>query len=220
MLLSENDLQVLAAQGWLYLTNLSGLNIVAVGEQLGKPTSSQPTRDLTDVLLPLNCADAPPGSLSSIYGLGEIPFHTDGVYHPIPPKYMILQARTNVPFALRILDFQQLDFSPQELATLSHDVWIVNGYLKKFYGAILSNSLVRDKTVIRYNQMGMVPCDQNHTVAGKILASKLENADYFSLYFTANSILILNNWRMLHGRDKVTPEQRYQGKLERLFVME
>ncbi|XZF63848.1 MAG: hypothetical protein ACSI46_03675 [Gloeotrichia echinulata DVL01] len=220
MMLSDYDLTVLEGQGWLYKSNLSSQNIVNIGQQIGKPIPSKPDRNLTDLLLPKNSSEAPKGSLSSIYGLEEIPFHTDGAYHYIPPKYIILFAQEELPFSIRILDFNLINFSNNQLITLSHDVWIVKDKFKSFYASVLTNSLSPGKTILRYNKHCMIPCNKNNVDSYQILENKIKDFNYISLCLEPNSILILNNWRILHGRDKALHNHCSQGIIERLFLME
>lgn len=65
----------------------------------------------------------------------------------------------------------------------------------------------------------MKPCQSMAKDSAMLLKDNLNTSTPKNINFQPFSILILNNWRILHGRDKVENSQYVNFALQRLFIV-
>ncbi|WP_433019942.1 TauD/TfdA family dioxygenase [Kribbella sp. CA-294648] len=158
-----------------------------------------PTRrgeQVLTTLTPSETEDAKPRSLSAIYGLAQLPLHTDGAHLERPPDFVVLIAEAPSATATRLwVAAPATSAFPMDDA--QHGVFLVDGGRDKFYSTASSSD-----GHIRYDPGCMHPCDPRAIRTANYFENQEENAT--RLEWTGAGVLIIDNRRTLHGREAVT----------------
>lgn len=213
------DRQELLQNGWIeFMCDLS-TDSLSIARQFGEPLPSRRGGSLVDPLVPMKQEDAHPRSISAIYGTGEFPFHTDGAYMRVPPRFMLLrfiEGKSNRTTLL--LDACALPFSAEERREMFRDVWVVNGGRGRFLTTVFNNSLVSGSTIVRYDRGCMRPAHPAFNRAADILDLRSQENKPVQINWKLGRTLVLDNWRMLHARGSSSLEAAERRVLERVLV--
>jgi alpha-ketoglutarate-dependent taurine dioxygenase len=152
------------------------------------------------VLQPQNKQIAKPNTLSAKFSTGEFPYHTDTAHWPIPARYMILACID--PGAgsreTHLLDSTKLELTASECNLLNSTPFrIVNGR-KSFFSTILQ----KNRSFIRHDPGCMVPTEERGEVAQKMFCRDRFDSLVVPIKWEPQKVLIIDNWRFLHGRSK------------------
>lgn len=201
-------------KGWLILSDfeepLEKANIMLC-ENLG----CEVKKVKHEILQPKKSSNATHFSLSSKYGLDDFPLHTDGAQYPIPPKYIVLRAKVNSETGTTIANAQLLKELSQ-WKEIENTTWIVKSEVGNIYTSIFDKQIVEGYEVLRYNKQ-IMKC-LNKKIKSEWAELAIQNLPTETIYWKRNTTLIIDNWRLLHGREKVK-DQNYQNRiLERLQI--
>jgi len=188
------DRSQLDRYGWTTATNDREVSLFEIAKSLGTPVPPRPDRPITRHLRPLEHAEAETGSLSSILGKAEFPLHTDCAYYRRPPSWIFFRAVCPSTVATLFVDGQSLvNTCDRRIFTA---LFRVIGLRKHFLCTMVSAK------GLRWDTNCMIPAD---TSARKAAAefddrSAAASPTRFEWHDTT-TVLILNNRRMLHGRE-------------------
>jgi len=197
-----SDLQTsLRAKGFL-VTATTADEFKVLARSLGEPVPVRPSGALMDCLRPVSAADAPARSLSALHGLGTFPFHTDAAHHRVPPRYLLLRladgATSETPTLL--VDSDPSYLSRSDAATLSRETWLIQGgFGRTFYSPVLD----RSRMLLRFDLGCMRQPAGTRLRAPEILERLLGNSQVVEVAWQPRTTLVLDNWRVLHGRPAV-----------------
>lgn len=153
---------------------------------------------LLEVIRPQAVEDAHPRSLSARYGLSALPFHIELSHRPRPCRYVLLGCIEPGPLAsvTMLLDWRTLDFAPEELQLLEDAPILVRAGRRSFYSTLLSS----DRGFLRYDPGCLEAVDDRGWAALQLMERRLAGAVPEVHYWRRGDILIIDNWRVLHGR--------------------
>jgi hypothetical protein len=202
----------LSRQGWVAIRGVRSPEFVALARSLGAPRH----RDggVVERLRIRDRGDAPPRSLSGVHGRGAFPLHTDYAHRAIPPRYVLLRNAskgTVRPTIVATLEAMQRDQHATEL--LQRRMWIVRGGRGAFYAPVLFGA----GRFVRWDAECMSPS----ALAADALAVWVEclsRATAIRIEWTEDTAIILDNWRVMHGRDGVAIQSDENRILERIAV--
>ncbi|XPV68804.1 MAG: TauD/TfdA family dioxygenase [Halarcobacter sp.] len=149
----------------------------------------------------------------------NIPFHTDAAYYKIPPKYLILRLK-KTSLSNRNTTVKKLftNLSQEIVDILSKSLWKVrspNG--RYFIGKIIERR--NNDFFIRYDSNSMVPYFKKNQYSREVLEGVLDKIQTFEITWEPEKIVILNNWKVLHGNSKVINDIDSSNRiLERVLV--
>jgi alpha-ketoglutarate-dependent taurine dioxygenase len=219
MTLTERDRSNLAEQGWTLLRKCSIAEFWPLANDLGTPVPPGHRQPLITRLAPIPSDNARPRSLSARYAQGPFPLHTDAAHWRIPPRYVLLRlaegSASRRPTLL--VDFHKVAVSPAELGILRRHVWLVNGGRGRFLTSIVSDQLVRGRSVVRYDPHCMRPALPSFRTSDSVLKAALTSESPLAVEWEPAATLIIDNWRVLHGRGDA-PATEEDRVLERLLV--
>lgn len=209
----------LAKRGWAQhvIEGLEGDAVVGelnrVGDILGTRIGGR-TGSLMEVVRPQAVDDAHPRSLSARYGLGALPFHAELSHRPRPCRYVLLGCIEPGPLstATLLLDWRTLNFSPEELHLLESAPIFVRTGRRSFYSTILSS----DRSFLRYDPGCIEAIDMRGQAALRLVEQRLAGGLPEVHHWHRGDILIIDNWRVLHGRG--TSEQDTGRCLARILI--
>jgi len=151
-----------------------------------------------EVIQPQTANEAHPRSLSVQYGLDALPFHVELSHRPRPCRYLLLACidpgSTNT--ATLLLDWKNLGFSPEELHILEDAPILVRTGRRSFYSTLLSP----ERSFLRYDPGCLEAVDERGRAALGLIQQRLALSTADAYEWRRGDILIIDNWRLLHGR--------------------
>lgn len=134
--------------------------------------------------------EAKPNTLSSRYGMEQFPLHSDFVLDNQPPQFLFFSAPRPRAFGTTILDSRTL---PQEMR--SQAIFLVNQPHHRRY--VRFEVSTNGNPLVRYNAAFFRPANE----AAKALVSMLNTRESTQVIdWNEFSMVIIDNWRLLHGR--------------------
>jgi alpha-ketoglutarate-dependent taurine dioxygenase len=171
--------------------------LLQLGNSLGHPVPMRRTQAIEE-LSPRDSQDAKSNSLSRIHGLGAFPLHTDYAHWIVPPRFIILgcasPGSSEAPTLIRA--FHDIQLNEKELELCKVATFVVRNGRQSFYSTILEQSGL----FIRFDQGCMKPVSDEASEASEIMLSRLAAAEPAAVNWQLGKVLIIDNWRALHGR--------------------
>lgn len=189
--------------------------ILECGSALGCPIPSR-GQELVQKLCPIASEAANPRSLSALFGQGALPLHVDTAHWPTPCRYVVL-ACVEPGSDLRptlLLDTNKLGLTEAEHRLLNTTTFRIRNGRRSFYGTILS----ADRSFVRYDPGCMEPVCSSGERALKVLTAERWSQLAEKVVWHKGRVLVIDNWRMLHGRASTTRTNDSSRKLLRVLV--
>lgn len=220
MILNASQIAELESIGYLIFDNVNQNDLISFADVLGLPKASRPGRTLIDIITPKEKNLGRKNTLSSYFGLDLIPFHSDGAYLSMPPKFVILyyQGTCDSSNSTLLKDLTLLEFSKPLELDLQRQLFTVRDKNKDFYTSIINVS--NKRKFYRYNPICMKPTNDAAVEANRRFDQNLSKLPVISVPFSNNRLLIFNNWRYLHGRNQINLENGAIRSVHRIFVFE
>lgn len=178
--------------------NALGEEMIRIAQILGNPVVHRKSSGFVQKLTPIDTKMAYPNSLSSQHSYQGFPLHVDTAHWATPCRYVILGCfnkgagdRNTI-----LMDFFKMNFSDAEKGILSNAPFKITNGRNSFYGTILS----KKRKFIRYDLGCMEPSTDQGCAVKEIFSEKRTNAHSESISWDTGKILVIDNWRMLHGR--------------------
>lgn len=197
-----------AAQGYAVTELKTTGEFLKVAHALGCPVASRSGVGLVQTLEANDREHAFANSLSSRYGRGAFPLHTDLAHWRIPARFILLRApdESSSTCPTLLLDFKRhLQDQPFESALESLLYLVVNG--RKSFLTTLRNR-VANEAILRYDRDCLRATNRQSRAILDELEASLENGEIMEIPWSANNVLIIDNWRMLHGRGDARGSRR------------
>jgi hypothetical protein len=148
--------------------------------------------------MPVDERRAHPRSLSAQFGTAEFPFHIDTAHWVQPCRYVLMGApesdKSKRPTEL--LDFAQLPIAADERRALSEGIYLVAAGRKSFYASAYAN----DRPFVRLDPGCMKPINDQARRSMDLLTSEYFSEMAVKVHWAGGTVLVLDNWRMLHRR--------------------
>jgi len=169
--------------------------LLELANNLGTPIPMRRAGPIVDELEPEDTASAQRNSLSSRHGKGAFPLHTDCAFWPTPPKYLLLRSSTDaqgVPTRVA-----QGDWTDNHLNLLERARTAI---FKVVNGRQSFLSSIADQGFLRFDRDCMIAASNNSHSLFEDLESAIPDSKIFDVGWSKELCLVLDNWRMLHGR--------------------
>jgi len=146
-------------------------------------------------LRPVSKENARPNSLSSRYGKGNQPLHTDGAHLIDPPDFVVLLCNgvSDTPTFLAKPKLHGIDYT-------AHGVFLVVNGRDSFFSTAWSG------TRLRYDPGCMTPCDARARKAAEQLKA-LRKAAHEHSWEEPGLVLVIDNKLTLHARGQVPEDE-------------
>ena len=180
--------------------------LIEMARMLGTPVPTRNGGAVFDELSPVMASSAKPRSLSRIFSDGEFPLHNDTAHWLTPCRYIILACLcpgdANRPTL--ILDTARLSLNSSQRGLLhSAPLRITNGR-NSFFSTILSKS----RQFVRYDPGCMAATTLDGVESLAVLSRHKWQNDVENFHWKPGKVLIIDNWRILHGRGQAcAPDQ-------------
>ena len=179
----------------LRLTELvAGLNATKIATRINRATSAGTARSNT---------------LSSRYGLGEFPLHTDGADQDHPPRYVLLLSTVPRTAATLVLGLRR---RASPLLAESNALFRVTGLRRCHYARFREYRPAG--SMVRYNAATHAPVNEAAKEIEAVIAICAPLASRID--WSQTRAVVIDNWACLHGRERV--DETDLGKMRRLHV--
>ena len=214
---SKDDLSV---AGWTSSIVDESSSLTDLAAELGTPCPSRRGGPLVDRLRPVPREGARPRSMSAHHGLARFPFHTDSANFRIPPRYCLLRLARGFSSrrATLLIDVLNLPLDDRGRAELRAGVWYTNGGHGRFLSSILSLTLIPGYEILRFDRCCMRPAHPRAELAAAMLEDACASVPPIRIDWSASTVLVVDNWRLLHGRDLPREPGEEDRVLERILV--
>lgn len=205
------NFSLLKSKGWVsgivdIRTEVNFANkLLSLAQNLGTPIPSRTGRSsLYDVLKPIEAKYAKHSSLSKNYSLGEFPLHTDTAHWLMPCRYIILGCLFSDEGNRRTLLFDAKNISlNRKQNDLLYSVPLrINNGRNSFFDTILS----KRRRFIRYDPGCMKPICKEGYSSLSVFSKQNYKEDIKEIKWFPGKVLIIDNWRLLHGRSSAACE--------------
>ena len=201
-------------RGWDLLDYPADKPLADLAEVFGDPAAAREHGALPELLVPTTVGDASPRSLSAIYGLGEFPFHTDAAHHSVPPDLVLMRLGSGSVTPIPTIVFNLFDaVGDSTIFGLKGGSWIVRAGRRRFYTSIVVRK--GGDHLVRFDPGCMKPVSPRAEEVEEIIASIIAEAPHTAIEWSKNMVLLLDNWRCLHGRPAANDSGR---SLERILI--
>ena len=150
-------------------------------------------------------------TLSKTFGYEAFPFHTDGAQFIIPPRWIILESVSGFSYqtATLLVDSNEFKNNPEYDKSLNQSIYFVKNSKHSFYTSII-NKVLSSESIFRWNPLVMDIIEKDTVFDVNTL-----NAKVTRIKWMPRQTLIVDNWRMLHAREKIFEEEKQIRKLTR-----
>ncbi len=207
----------LRQDGWVAEEVLrSDCALLELAATYGRPIPSKDGH-LICKLRPVPPTCAAPKTFASIHGTKAYPLHTDTAFWPTPARYIILSATGDLRRSTTLCRWETLlhTFSTAELRCLESSIWTVAVTRQPFLCTIRFR--LNDDVGYRFDPVAMNPINRAAHEASVILNHHLSNVKPMAFDWADHAVLVLDNWRVLHGRGEA-PEGEGERVISRIYI--
>lgn len=198
------------AQGWATCATSVDVFLKAVSTSGATIVPTRRGDHPVGILRARNSQNAHPRSLSSRYGLGELPPHTDGAHHVRPPDLVVLQATRVSQRPTTLWRLPRFKLTAKQYESLHCGIFLVGEGRRSFYTHIVDGG-----GRVRFDPVCMRPIDPLARFASDWIAERASEAmPHF--WSTTEESLLIDNHQTLHGRSNVPPSE--ERELKRIMI--
>jgi len=195
---------VLKARGWVSDTVLiSGESelrehLLLLASGLGVPVATRSGGGLCDTLTPTDADAAKFRSLSKCHALGEFPLHIDTAHWLTPCRYVVLACASpgGGSRPTKLMDTRGLPLDEYNTSLLHSIPLRVTNARYSFFSTILS----KQRPFVRFDAACMSAATPDGEQALRVLSRSNWPKFVESVDWETGKVLIIDNWRILHGR--------------------
>lgn len=172
-------------------------------ELLGRPAAGR-AGATHETIVPRVRSEAHPRSQSAAHGLDALPLHVELSHRMVPCRYVVLGCLDpgRLGSATTTLEWRKLGFTSEEMALLKSAPLLIRNGRKSFY----STAVPRDGRFLRYDGECVEAVNARGCAALETIRARLSSVAPVAHRLQRGDILVIDNWRTLHGREAV-PEQ-------------
>ncbi|MBW8311608.1 MAG: TauD/TfdA family dioxygenase [Rhizobium sp.] len=194
--------RLIESRGWAHFSAGTSDHVILrelnrAAYSFGTPVSGR-NGSKGEILRPQAQDSAHPRSLSSSFGLGAFPLHAELSHRLRPCRYLLLACLDpgDGSSPTTMLDWRTLQFTSDQLQLLNSAPVLVRAGRQSFYSTILPV----DRAFLRYDLGCVEAVDARGTEALRTITQKLKDARQEFFHWALGDILVIDNWRVLHGR--------------------
>lgn len=198
---------------------------IDVAKRLGRTVDLDNSKLLKAVptvqlLKPLTRDKAETNSYSGLFGLGEFPLHTDLAQWLLPPRYLLLRCREGAPSVMTKV-LSSLDLMPRlgvsARRALARPRNAPNGGAQCVLPLCFRAG---DTDGFRWDENFLIPLNDAALAVWELMRWVVRLTGQVEVPLAnAGDSLVLDNWRVLHGRGPV-PEEAVGREIERVYLSE
>ncbi len=207
------------AQGFAHLSALEPEETTeAIAIRLGEIIA--PGRHAAiQTLRPRTAAEAAPNTYSGQYGMNDFPLHTDLAHWPSPPRYFLLRCVVGAEAVPTLLVDSAFLISRVSAVSLARGLMVSRRPIEgKIRLLALRQRTDNGEWLLRWDRTFIRPAsDAGASAAARLTAALAEAPRQLVTLQAPGDTLIVDNWRMLHGRGPI-PRAARARLIERAYL--
>ena len=210
----------IVANGFAFLPSLhSAASSIDVAATIGRSIALNGINPLYR-LTPKTACESTPNSYSGIYGLGMFPLHTDLAQHPLPPRYFILRCITgHHSVRTSLVDGYEIA-TVVGLSLLARSLVQPRRPTSRKLPLMTLYSVKNDVGLLRWDEQFIKPASRAGEQGSSAFVEALKKVSPTEFCLEGcGDTLVIDNWRMLHGRSAVPFDSRTR-VIERIYLEE
>jgi len=186
-------------EGYCLIYEVDAKDLLIFARGLGRPQHDPRDRLLVKDIRPQpeNVANA--NTLSSRYGMGAFPFHTEAAYLPRPPMFLLLYCVNPGSGGRTTVLLDSVDLFSRMSKPRRPGTWVVKAGRRPFLCDALWGSPPTDFG-IRYDRECLFPRGRAARSEEQAIREFVSESTPTTIPWTTRQLLIVSNHRMLHGR--------------------
>lgn len=189
----------LARQGYCWIEDTSDTDMWAVATGLGTPTYETRDHQVIKLIRPQEKWLSSSNTLSSRYGTGPFPFHTDAAYWHRPPRFLFLRCLDpGEGNRCTLLTDTQAWLSKHQWGMLTGAVCAIAG--SRSFLATIASKNSDGLGMIRYDLDCMHPTSKHSSGALVLVENQIAKAQVAEIHWRHGALLVIDNYRLLHAR--------------------
>lgn len=161
--------------------------------------------------------DAKPNTLSSRYGIGIFPFHTDTAFWKLPARWVLLRAVSgDLDRPTHLQSFQKL-FQGVSRSLVRRSAWICDPGIGRRYSTI--SFIHEGREGFRYDLNCMTPANNAARQVDEMVRDRCFDLKGDTIKWIPNRVAIIDNWAWLHARGDSSAFAGTQSRiLQRIYL--
>lgn len=160
--------------------------------------------------------NGPKGSFSYVVGYEQFPWHTDTAYWDVPARFLLLASEEANPCATTYQSFGEIKNSIADFDYLmARAVYLMDVPGEKRY--ISPRFDILGKCGYRLDFHIYRPVNEEAETLMRLVEKILEK-NYLRHLWTGKNVVVMDNWRMIHGREAVSEDKNRL--LKRIYINE
>lgn len=205
-------------EGFYFGYGWSTSSATQLAQRLGRPSGDVRDPRIVRAISPQAHSAALKNSLSSRYGLGAFPFHTDTAYRRIPARYLILRCIDPGPGGRQtiIVNTALWQMARYESELLHRALWKVRA-AQPFLATLMERTSWGSRMRLDFDCMSPATSDAGR--AREVVQDIIASTSRVTIDWSADALLVIDNWRCIHARGAAAiPDENR--RLERILVWE
>ena len=161
--------------------------------------------------------EAKPNTLSSRFGMGMFPFHTDTAFWELPARWVLLRAVSgDLDRPTHLQSFKEL-FQGVSRSLVRRSAWICDTGVAKRYSTI---SFIHEGSEgFRYDPNCMTPANNAARQVDEMIRHQCFDLNGDMIKWIPDRVAIIDNWAWLHARGASSAPAESQSRiLQRIYL--
>jgi alpha-ketoglutarate-dependent taurine dioxygenase len=205
--------------GWGTTTCSSQDELIDLALLFGTPIVQTDTKSVVDVLRVVDSRPDMPNSWSTRFGSATFPFHTDMAYFFQPPRFLILRSAGELPSdrPTALLDMEKANLNEKHKFVLETEEWLIQSGRSKFKASYRQFDAEHEMFFYRVDPVCMKAVE-NPSYSDQMIQKIAATAEIQEVFWTPGTAVVIDNWRLLHGRGLGSGQPEPDRILERVLV--
>jgi hypothetical protein len=189
-------------------------DLIALAKSLGS-IKLNPNGSYVSILRPSKGGNALKGTFSQVHGLSPFPMHTDTAFLGVPVRYLVFGMIGSSPCATTYVHFNEICRASRIdlMGVAKRAVYLSDTFEeRKYIGVAFTHG---KKNGIRFDSNVMRPMNADAKKFHECVSHILDSISVHQVDWTGNRAVIIDNWKVLHGRDETADEDR---EILRIYV--
>lgn len=196
-----------------FATGNSSISTIRVAQDIGDTLVADDVANM-QILVPKRSEGLERSSYSGLYGMRDFPLHTDLAHWYEPPRYLLLRciepSQDVITHVVRSEDI----FGLEREITLKRALFRPRRRLE----GRLTCLRLREGECNRWDSTFISPVNALASKLQSRIEDRIKNAKVESIFLkTKGDCLLIDNWKMLHGRSLVPLESAHR-RIERVYL--
>ena len=214
--MNQPNLKILKEKGWTEIENISSdEDLIKIAKGLGQLTN-HPNGQLIGKLKPKDGSNSIKGTFSNQYGYDAFPLHTDTAFWPKPVRYVLLGSKDKSicnSFIVSVSDIWK-QMTEDDKKEARQAIYLIKTIHGKFYSSLLFRDSITEG--LKYDPSCMQPLNKSAKKFQPKLEKALSEVNPKEIQWTGNKVVVIDNWRTLHGRRAAKADLKRE--LKRIYI--